>query len=92
MKEIIMYHGQECPHCEIMRPLADKAGQELEIKIIKKEVWHNEKNAEEMRQKANDIKKSCGGELGVPVFFNSENNEILCGETSFDNLKKWLKK
>jgi thiol-disulfide isomerase/thioredoxin len=43
MKEIIMFHGASCPHCHAMMPLVDRLEKEEKIKVIKKEVWNNEK-------------------------------------------------
>ena len=77
MKKLIMYFGKECPHCHVMLPLADKLAKEEKIKIIKLEVWHNNKNAAKMRKFRKLIEESCGGEFGVPTFIDEENRKVL---------------
>ncbi len=92
MTKIIMFHGKECPHCHIMMPLADRLIKEAGVEIEKLEVWHSKENADKMRKHEDLIKKSCGGELGVPTFLDEENNRAFCGEASYEDLKKWAKK
>ncbi len=87
---IIMYHGLNCPHCRKMMPLIDKLEKEEGIKIEKKEVWHDEKNANEMRSKSEIIKKSCEGSLGTPTFLSNKTNNAICGEKSYEEFKKWV--
>jgi thiol-disulfide isomerase/thioredoxin len=91
-EKFIMFYGQDCPHCHAMMPLVDKLEKELSIKIPRKEVWNDDKNAEKMRKYAHEINHACGGELGVPSFVNLENKTALCGETNYDNLKLWATK
>lgn len=86
---IVMYYGSNCPHCHAMTPLIDKLEKEAKIKILKKEVWHNEKNADEMRKHQKVIMKCCGGELGVPCFFSKNTDQALCGETGYKKFKEW---
>lgn len=85
---IIMFHGAECPHCHTMMPLVEKLEKEG-IKIEKKEVWHDEKNADEMRTHMEKIKEACQGELGTPVFYSDKTDSAICGEQSYKDLKKW---
>ncbi|MBN2067205.1 MAG: hypothetical protein JW744_01930 [Candidatus Diapherotrites archaeon] len=86
---IIMYHGQECPHCRAMMPLVQKLEESEGIKLEKKEVWHNEKNAEEMRERGNKIRETCGGFLGTPTFFSTKTGSALCGEVPYEKLAEW---
>ena len=88
--EIIMYHGLECPHCLAMMPLVDRLEKEEEVRVTKKEVWHNEENKEEMRSRRDLIAPACGGSLGVPCFFSEKTNKVLCGEVSYRKFKKWV--
>lgn len=78
-----MYHGEDCPHCRNMDAPVKKLERELKIKVMQKEVWHNEANAEELR-KADDGK--CGG---VPFFYNKKNKKWICGECDYAELKRW---
>ena len=87
-----MFYGKECPHCHIMMPRALKLAKERKIKIKKFEVWHNNKNAALMRSYALIIKPSCGGELGVPSFVDTESKRVLCGKTNYKTFKLWATK
>ena len=91
MTKIIMFYGKECPHCHVMLPLADRLIKEEGVEIEKLEVWHSKENADKMRKFEVLIKKSCGGELGVPTFLDEENNRTFCGESGYEELKKWAK-
>lgn len=91
MREIIFFHGQDCPHCQKMRPIVDKLEKELKVKIKRLEVWYDEKNADKMREYAKIIiKASDDGDLGVPAFVDAKNKEAICGEMPQKELKKWL--
>jgi hypothetical protein len=68
-----------------MHELVSKLEKEEGIKVESLEVWHNKEN--EARLMELD-KEFCGG---VPFFYNLKTNKWICGETSYDNLKKWAK-
>ena len=89
---IIMFHGADCPHCHAMMPLVDKLEKEGKIRIEKKEVWHDEKNADEMRSHQKIIAPACGGDLGVPCFFSNKTKNAFCGEVSYKELREWAVK
>lgn len=79
------FYGQECPHCQKMIKLTTRLMKEHpEIKIERKEVWHNESNMEFI--KTCDKDDQCGG---VPFYYNEQNQKWLCGEVSYDELKTW---
>ncbi len=84
-----MFWARECPHCRNMMPLVDKLEQEIGIKLEKLEVWHNEDNADLMRSYRDILAPKCGGQLRTPTFFNTENNDVLCGEVEYERLKEW---
>lgn len=90
MREILFFHGAECPHCEVMRPIVEKLEKNIGVKVKKFEVWHDEKNADKMREYANIIMDAGDGDLGVPAFVDVKNNEAQCGEMTEKELKKWL--
>jgi thiol-disulfide isomerase/thioredoxin len=85
-----MFHGKECPHCKRMMPLVDKLISEEGAKIDKREVWHDEKNADLMRSYKDIIKAKCGGQLRVPTFLNTETKDLFCGEMEYEKLVKWI--
>ncbi|NOR15105.1 MAG: hypothetical protein GQ544_05335, partial [Candidatus Aminicenantes bacterium] len=59
-------------------------------KIDKREVWHDEKNADLMRSYKDIIKAKCGGQLRVPTFLNTETKDVFCGEMEYEKLVKWI--
>lgn len=85
MGELLMFTGQECPHCEVMKPLVAKLEKELKVKVDKLEVWHNAKNAQMMQQYD---KGRCGG---VPFFFNKKTGKFICGSVPYEKLKSWAR-
>ena len=89
MSQLIMFHGRECPHCKKMHPVVDKLEKETGINIDRLEVWHDEKNADLMRAKRDIISPKCGGQLRVPTFFNTETEDVVCGEVEYEKLKVW---
>ncbi len=86
-----MYHGNECPHCHAMTPTVEKLEKDG-FKIEKKEVWHDEANAEEMRANKDIIFRDCDNSLGIPCFLSRKTGRAICGETSYRTLKKWIEK
>jgi len=91
MAEIIMFYGGSCPHCHHMVPIVDKLKEEG-FKIEKFEVWENAENAKKMREFKDIIIPACGDGLGVPAFVSPEKRKAICGESSYEELKKWMEK
>ncbi|HLD89140.1 MAG TPA: thioredoxin domain-containing protein [Candidatus Nanoarchaeia archaeon] len=77
------FYGLECPHCMKMKPLIEKLEKEIGVKFQSLEVWHNPENAKLMEKFDQGL---CGG---VPFFYNEETDESICGETSYEKLKKF---
>jgi thiol-disulfide isomerase/thioredoxin len=80
---LLEFYGKECPHCIRMAPLIEKLEKETGLKVEKYEVWHDEKNAKKMEEYDKGL---CGG---VPFYFNTETGKHICGETSYEDLKRW---
>lgn len=80
---LLYFYGEECPHCHRMMPLIEQLEKETGLKLEKYEVWHNEENARLMDEYDKNL---CGG---VPFFYNTANQEWICGETSYEKLKQW---
>jgi thiol-disulfide isomerase/thioredoxin len=80
---LLEFYGLEDPICAKMVPLLERLEKEEGIKIVRYEVWHNEENAKMLESYDVGI---CGL---VPFFINSENSSFLCGEITYDELKKW---
>lgn len=83
---LLFFFGTECSHCHKMDPFIQQLEKEEKVTVNKLEVWHNEANAQKLK-KLDDGK--CGG---VPFFFNDKTKKWICGEASYENLKKWALK
>lgn len=84
-KQIILFYGQECPHCQRLEQWIKTNKADEKIKIERKEVYHNQNNAELLTQKA----KTCGlntNSIGVP--FLTEGNRCYVGEDEVTNFLK----
>ncbi|TAL19477.1 hypothetical protein EPN90_03350 [Patescibacteria group bacterium] len=82
---LLEFYGRECPHCERMHPLVERLTKEEGVKVEKLEVWHDEANAQKMQEYD---RGNCGG---VPYFHNTKNKKFICGETGYEELKRWAK-
>lgn len=92
MANLLMFHGRECPHCKKMMPVVEKLEQETDVRFDKREVWHDEKNADLMRSYRAALAPKCGGQLRVPTFFNPDTQDAVCGEVEYEKLKEWALK
>ena len=86
---LYMFYGKECPHCEAMMPLVDQLEKETRVKLVRLEVWHNDKNQRIMLRFEHVLTAACGGVLGVPTFYNTKTKKAVCGEQPYDVLKAW---
>lgn len=86
---LIWFSGRECVHCKRLRPLIEEIQEETDIEITELEVWHNDENAQLMREHGDVIKKACGGELGVPAFYNERTGKAICGMVSREKIEEW---
>lgn len=65
----VYFYGEECPHCKDVLSFFDKNDIYNKVDFVKKEVWHNKKNGEELRKSA----LKCGlnpSNIGVPFVFS----------------------
>jgi hypothetical protein len=72
-----------------MMPLIERLEKETGVEVERLEVWHNEKNADLMRQYRPVIGPKCGGQLRTPTFFEPVTGEVICGEIEYEKLKEW---
>ncbi len=85
MSHLLEFYGTECPHCVRMHALVEKLEKEEGVKVDRFEVWHNDENEKRLLEIDKDM---CGG---VPFFYNEQTKQFICGEESYDILKKWAK-
>ena len=53
--------------------------------------WIVEENAKLMRSLADTIAPACGGDLGVPAFYNEVTKKAICGRIDLAKLVAWAK-
>jgi thiol-disulfide isomerase/thioredoxin len=82
---LLEFYGTECPHCIDMHVLVERLEKEEGIKVEALEVWHNKENEAQLLELDKDM---CGG---VPFFYNEQTKKFICGQTSYEILKKWAK-
>ena len=82
---LLEFYGKECPHCSRMHALVERIEKEEGVKVEKHEVWHDAKNAKKMEEYDKGL---CGG---VPFFYNTETRKHICGETTYERLRAWVK-
>jgi len=92
MAHLLMFHGRECPHCRKMMPLVLQLEAETGVIFEKREIWHDEANADLMRSYLAIIAPKCGGQLRVPTFLNPDARDAACGEMPYEALKAWVLK
>jgi thiol-disulfide isomerase/thioredoxin len=87
---MIWFWGRECPHCKQLAPIVERFESETGIKLEHLEVWHDQKNQELMRSHADAITAACGGQLGVPSFYNEKTGRAICGmKINYEKIKEW---
>ncbi len=79
--DLVEFYGEECPHCQNMKPVVAQVEEETGVTFTKLEVWHNAENDKVFQSYSATISAKCGG-LGVPTFYNLRTGEAICGETS----------
>ena len=66
---LIEFYGTECVHCRNMDNSIERLEKELNVKVTRLEVWHNEDNAKLWKKMDEGF---CGG---VPLFINTKTNQ-----------------
>ena len=83
MKHLLYFYGDDCPHCKKVDVVAAKLEFEDGIKLDRIEVWHNKDNEKQMVRLDTE---PCGG---VPFLINLDTGKTICGETTYEEMKKW---
>src|SRR4030065_544251 len=74
-------------HRPKFRPLRLRHKQKSPGRVDKREIWHDEANADLMRGYREALAPKCGNQLRVPTFFNTENKDAVCGEGDYEKLQ-----
>jgi thiol-disulfide isomerase/thioredoxin len=87
-ERLIEFYGTECAHCKEMLPIIERVENEVGVQITRLEVWHNEENAQLLKQCDRDAEGNefCGG---IPFFYNEKTGRKLCGNAKYEKLKSW---
>lgn len=88
--DLILYWGNGCPHCEVVKDYISENNLDSKFKIIQKEVYYDKDNQKDLEitvALCPDIDKSKG--IGVPLGFDVKNQTCLLGDTP---IIEWLKK
>ncbi len=83
VKAPILFYGVTCPHCFDLEEWLKNNKVEEKIQLIKKEVYQNQANSQELEQLA----QKCGldvSSIGVPFLFTDE-GKCLIGKTEIIN-------
>lgn len=84
-EDIILYYGEGCPHCEIVDKYIEENNIESKVSFIRKEVYRNKENQEDLVTKA----RTCGFDddgIGVPFLYDGE--KCLIGDQDIINFFK----
>lgn len=78
-KEVILYYGITCPHCEVVEEwLEENTGVKQKSDLIAKEVYQNRENSRELGQKAAEC--SIDESQGISVPFLYDNGRCIIGD------------
>ena len=87
--DLILFWGEGCPHCEVVKKYIDQNGLNSKLKIVQKEIYYNKTNQQLLTdtvKKCPEINSSAG--IGVPLGFAPQENKCLYGDTPITD---WLK-
>lgn len=86
---LLFFYGTDCPHCEAMRPLIAKLAFEKGIILDERDVWMSQADFRIYENYQDAVRKNDPDCYGLPFFYNTTNNEYLCGEVNYKTLKAW---
>ncbi len=86
--ELILFWGDGCPHCEVVKKYIKDNDIDSKIKIAYKEVYYNKTNQQQLQEivkKCPEINSSEG--VGVPLGFSNIDTKCLYGDKP---IQDWL--
>ncbi len=84
-REIILFYGENCPFCQKGEDFIKENKVEEKVPFERKEVFNDEKNAQELVEKAKICKLSAAG-IGVPFLWDG--SKCFVGDTDIINFFK----
>jgi len=88
--EVILYYGDTCPHCKNVEDyLSKNHSVEKKLSLVKKEVYKNRDNANDMGIKAEICQYYNPAGIPVPFFYNK--GECLVGDKPIIDYFKKIK-
>jgi len=88
MGRLLFFNGTECTKCHEMEPLIEKLEKETGVKVTALETYHNDQNRE-LLMKITNNGESCAQ---LPMFYNEDTKDMICGKCDYERLKKWAGK
>jgi len=88
--DLILYWGNGCSHCEVVKDYISQNKLDVKFKISPKEVYYNQANQKSLEDTVKlcpEVDTSQG--IGVPLAFDVKNKLCLLGS---DTIIQWLKK
>jgi len=83
--EIILFYGENCPFCQKVEDFIKENKIEEKVTFERKEVFNNEKNAQELVGKA-QICELSAADIGVPLLWDG--SKCFVGDTDIINFFK----
>lgn len=68
---IVYYYGEGCPHCKVVNDFLEANNIAEKVSFVKKEVWSNKDNANEMTRRAKTCDVKPEG-MGVPFVYGGD--------------------
>jgi glutaredoxin len=69
--QIILFYSDSCPHCAVVEEYLKENQVEKKVSFTKKEVYHNQENAQELKEKAKICRMSSEA-IGLPFLWDGE--------------------
>jgi len=82
---LLEFYSDECSYCADMEPLVERLASKEGIHVKRLEVYYNNENKQRFFEYDKGL---CGG---VPFYFNTANEDYICGAVSYERLLSWAK-
>lgn len=86
---IILFYGEDCPHCHTFAPILEEAEKQVGCSVQKLEIYYNEVNYNTLMDYSDKIIETCG-KLGVPTLYAPSTEQALCGNRALESTIRFL--